>query len=191
MTDSNSKSVAHDRPIDSAPPRHTHMATSRYPLGHWQDSESSRPINAQDCDLPIGPRLTQPPQLPEDLDQCSTMAGCPLWVDIRSQLADATSNPNSSPTIWQWFSSMGEFGGGRNLSERQVGCLGCVWNHLESSRRLLYINPSARRPKLSTRYPSELASGLRLYLPALPVTCDLRTATCASAKPLTLLPCAL
>ena len=49
--------------------------------------------------------------------RCSMMVGCPLWVDIRSRLADTTSSPNLSQTIWQWLSSMGEFGEGRDLSE--------------------------------------------------------------------------
>ena len=113
----NSKSVARDRPINSAPPRCTRMATSRYPLGQRQDLESLRPINTQVCDLPIGTRRTRSPQLPEDLDRRSATAGCPLWTDVRGQLADATSSPDSSQTIWQWLSSMGEFGGGRNLLE--------------------------------------------------------------------------
>ena len=89
-----SKSVAHDHPIDSAPPRRTRMVTSRYPLGHRQDPESLQPISARDCDLPVGTRRTQSPRLPEDLDRRSATSGCPLWADVRSRLADATSNPD-------------------------------------------------------------------------------------------------
>ena len=119
------------------------------------------------------------------------MVGCPLWADVRSRLADATSSPNLSQTIWQWLSSMGEFGGGRNLSESQVGCLGCVLNHSESCRRLLYINPSVLRQNSSTRYPSELVFNLRLRLPASPATCELRlrTATVTAICELQLVTC--
>ena len=99
LTRTNSKSVAHDRPINSAPPRRSHMATQRHPPSHRQDPESSRPINARDRDLPIRIRCTRPPRLPEDPDRCSAASGCPLWADVRSRLADATSNSDSLQTI--------------------------------------------------------------------------------------------
>ena len=85
----------------------------------------------------------------------------------------------------------GTFGRHRDSSEGRVGRSDPARDRSESSLTILYINRSVLCPISSTRYPSELASDLRLRLTASPATCELRLRTVTAYCELRLATCDL